>query len=381
MKKVVLMAAAAMILCAGCAGIKSCSAPAKPCTGKKIKTAFFIDRGGRGGGVIHLARLLSYSPEIELTLVKGEDMRKGVLKNFDLFVMPGGSSQLEMVSMKPEGVKALQDFIRNGGAYVGICAGYHITLNRPERAQLFPYTYMQEAVGYKADVLIEMTPEALKTLDLKKKKYFVRYSRGPVSKPASWDKGACKTLALYKSSVGPLNRAGKSFFNTPALIYGNYGKGKVIATSFHPEYRLDTYEIFQGLVYAVTGTKINPRIPGSKFRPLQVAYASGVAMSKDTAIAIRDVVALEKSNEINLMVGLSHEALAMADVLVLPETTEAAVKGFVNNDWPKFLKKFMDKGRKVVAVGTSWNALANHKNLIRIGEGVCLVESVVEAGN
>jgi hypothetical protein len=70
----------------------------------------------------------------------------------------------------------------------------------------------------------------------------------------------------------------------------------------------------------------------------------------------------------------------MADVLVLPETSAAAVKGFINNDWPKFLKPFMDKGRKVVAVGTEWNALENHKNLIRIGVGVDLVESVVEAG-
>ena len=105
---------------------------------RKIKTGFFIDKGSRGGGVILLARLLKYSPQIDLTLLTGEDLRKGKLKELELVVMPGGSSHLQMKSMGPEGVEALREFIRQGGSYVGICVGFHITLNRPERARIFP---------------------------------------------------------------------------------------------------------------------------------------------------------------------------------------------------------------------------------------------------
>ena len=269
MKKLFLTAVAVLLL-TGCASMQSAAPAPKAYTGKKIKTGFYIDKGSRGGGVIHLARLLTYSPQIELTLLKGEDLRKGKLDGLDMIVMPGGSSQLQMESMGPAGVKALQDFVRKGGLYVGICAGFHITLNRPERAQLMPYTYIREAVGARGDVLIELTKEAQKMLDVKQKKYMVRYSRGPVAKAAQWNKGACKTLALYKSSIGPLNRAGKSFFNTPAMIAGTYGKGKVIATSFHPEYKLDTYDLFAGCVYVVSGIKITPQIPVPAYRSLQV---------------------------------------------------------------------------------------------------------------
>jgi glutamine amidotransferase-like uncharacterized protein len=353
------------------------AAPApKAYTGKKIKTGFYIDKGSRGGGVIHLARLLTYSPQIELTLLKGEDLRKGKLNGLDMIVMPGGSSQLQMESMGPAGVKALQDFVRKGGIYVGICAGFHITLNRPERAQLMPYTYIREAVGARGDVQIELSKEAMKALDVKRSKHMVRYSRGPVAKAAQWNKGACKTFALYKSSIGPLNRAGQSFFNTPAMIAGTYGKGKVIATSFHPEYKPTTYELFVGCVYAVTGRKITPQIPGSVCRPLQVAYNTGSAMSRSTAQAIRETIELEASPLIQLHLGMNHDNLNFVDVLVLPDTSAAAGKAFIKNDWPKFLKVFMDKGRKVVAAGPAWKDLPAHKNLIRIPAKASLRKAV-----
>ena len=135
----ILIVSAVMVLAAGCTAGKCVQSTAEY-KGKKLKTGFYIDDGSRGGGVIHLARLLTYSPQIDLRLLKGSDLRAGKLKDLDLLVMPGGSSERQMRSMGPEGVKALQDFVRNGGSYVGICAGLHITLNRPERAQLMPYT-------------------------------------------------------------------------------------------------------------------------------------------------------------------------------------------------------------------------------------------------
>lgn len=382
MKKLFLFAAAALLF-AGCASIKS-AAPApkaavpapKAYTGKKIKTGFYIDKGSQGGGVMHLARLLSYSPQIELTLLKGEDLRKGKLNGLDMIVMPGGSSETQMKTMAPEGVKALQDFVRNGGKYVGICAGFHITLNRPERAQLMPYTYIREAVGARGDVQIEFTKEAMKTLDLKKSKYMVRYSRGPVAKAAQWNKGTCKTFALYKSSIGPINREGKSFFNTPAMIAGTYGKGKVIATSFHPEYKTSSYDIFVGCVYAVTGVKITPQIPVDVFRPLQVGYNTGAGMARDSAQAIREIVELERSPRIKLHLGLSHEILDFADVIVLPDAPAATGKKLIQNDWYTFLKIFMDKGRKVIAAGPGWNCLPAHKNLIRVPANASLSKEV-----
>lgn len=381
MKKFILFAAAALLLCAGCATARNTPAASSPkYTGKTLKAGFYVDKGSQGGGVLHLARLLYHSPQIsELKLLKGEDLVKGKLKGLDLLVMPGGSSKTQMVSMTPAGVKELQNYVKNGGAYVGICAGYHISLNRPERAQLLPYTYYQEAVGYKGDVLVEFTPEAQKMLGITTKKAFTRYSRGPISKVAKWDKGTCKTLAVYKSSVSPLNRPGKSFVGTPAAICGTYGKGKVIATSFHPEYRPDTHHIFGGLVYAVTGVKLTPELPVPEFRPVHVAYSTSSGMALSTIKAIEDILTIEENTKLQLHLGLTRDNLAIADVLVLPDTTEKAAKGFVKNDWLPVIRQFMDRNRKVIVVGPKWTNIPNHKNLIRVPAGSALDKAVLKA--
>jgi len=382
MKKLLLFAAAAIFICTGCATTAQKAAPAKPYTGKQLRAGFYIDKGSRGGGVLNLARLLHYSPQIkEVVYLKGKDLVKGKLKGLDMIVMPGGSSQLQMTSMTPAGVKALQDYVRNGGIYVGICAGFHITLNRPERAQLMPYTYVKEAVGNRGDALIEFTPEAKKLLGIDTTKIFVRYSRGPVAKEAQWAKGSCKTYAVYKSSVSPVNRMGKSFYGTPALIGGTYGKGKVIASSFHPEGKTATYHIFSGMVYAVTGVKLTPVIPQPVFRPVRTLFPAVQAMQKGTKPAIEELLALEKNTALQLIIGLNSDNLALADVVVLPATLPETAKKFAKGESPKILKEFMDRGRKVVAVGPEWKVIPDHKNLTRIPVSAELDKAVLKAAS
>ena len=387
MKKMLLALIPALLLCAGCAAskcaapAKKCAAPAKKCApkyiGKKIKTGFYIDKGSRGGGVLLLARLLHYSPQIDMTLLNGEDLRKGKLKGLDMIVMPGGSSQLQMESMGKEGVKALQDFVRKGGAYVGICAGFHITLNRPERAQLMPYTYIREAVGARGDVQIDLSKEGAKILGVKPGKRMVRYSRGPIAKEAKWAKGSCKTYALYTSSISPLGRAGKSFFNTPALIAGTYGKGKVIASSFHPEYKVETYELFVGMVYYATGVRITPRIPVPACRPLRTIYYAGAA-AKGHIQAIPEYVALERCTALQLSSSFGKGQLDYTDLLILPNAPANWRAGFLKGNWISVFKAFMDRGGRIIAAGDTWNFLPAHKNLTRLPADGCLVKAAAE---
>ena len=59
-------------------------------------------------------------------------------------------------------------------------------------------------------------------------------------------------------------------YDTPSMIYGEYGKGKVIAVSFHPESYSDTRKIWLGCVYAVTGVKAQAVYPVMNRRPVRV---------------------------------------------------------------------------------------------------------------
>lgn len=370
-----LFLSAALFVFCGCAVVEQ----TVPYSGKKIKTAFYIGNGSSGGGVIHLARLLEYSPQVELTLIDGEDMRKGKLDGFDLVVMPGGSSGRQMKSMGKAGVAALRDFIRKGGSYIGVCAGCHITLNRKVRARIMPYTLMSNAGGYIGDVYIDLSEKGAKLLDIPQERYCVRYSQGPIMEPAEWEHGKCETLAVYKSSLGPIGKKGKSFFDTPAMIYGNFGKGKVIATSFHPEYKIDTYKIFNGCFYAVTGVKLTPQIPEKQFRPLYTAYYFGFAQGKSRAAVIADIIEIEKYPEIYVEPSLLDvDMLHRTDVVILGDSADDALKKLSKTKHPAMLHDFMNRKGKVIGVGNAWKNFSKHENFIRVKDREEMIEKLLE---
>ncbi len=237
----------------------------------RIKTGFYVDRGSRGSGVLHLARFLAYSPQLDLVLLDGEDLRAGRLKDVQLLVIPGGSSRLQCEAMKPEGMEAIRKFVADGGRYVGICAGFHCTLNRPERLRLLPFEYCEGAGGSQGNLAVDLSEKAGQLLGIKPGRYMVRYSRGPISRPGKQPgEGWGEVLGVYKSTVGPIGRPGGNFFGAPAMIHGGFGKGKVIATSFHPESQESTRCIVQGCIYAVTGVRPVPVYPKKNRRPLRV---------------------------------------------------------------------------------------------------------------
>ena len=58
--------------------------------GSRIKVALYIDFGCKGAGVIHLARLLKSSPEVECDIIDADDVQAGKLGGYDMLMMPGG---------------------------------------------------------------------------------------------------------------------------------------------------------------------------------------------------------------------------------------------------------------------------------------------------
>ena len=53
-----------------------------------LKVGLYADKGCRGAGAALWARILDGSPDAALTLLSGEDLRKGGLAGLDLFVVP-----------------------------------------------------------------------------------------------------------------------------------------------------------------------------------------------------------------------------------------------------------------------------------------------------
>ena len=76
----------------------SASCAAVPCA-VPLKVGVYADRDPGGIGAVEWFRLVKESPEMELALLDGADMRAGKLAGLDVLVMPGGNSKTEFESL------------------------------------------------------------------------------------------------------------------------------------------------------------------------------------------------------------------------------------------------------------------------------------------
>ena len=264
MKRIALLFCVAAIVC-GCSTTK----PAAPCTEAKpqaacaapssrapavapLKVGVYADKGPGGIGAVEWFRLVQESPEMELKLLDGKMVRAGALDGLDILVMPGGSSYTEFESLGTNGVERLRAFVRNGGGYVGTCAGCCLLMDGPKkRARMMPWN----TTGSEGNTMFptfNLNAKGAAALGLKEGPHVMRYHGGPFLWPTTnviadahleiW--GTFDAEATLK---GRLN-ANKKMFGAGAIVGGTYGKGRVFVTSAHPEY-------FNGTLYVVEAAR------------------------------------------------------------------------------------------------------------------------------
>jgi glutamine amidotransferase-like uncharacterized protein len=64
---------------------------------------------------------------LSVAFVYADDIRNGSLSDFDLLCMPGGWAYSFYEDLQEDGASKILDFVRSGGAYLGICAGAFYT--------------------------------------------------------------------------------------------------------------------------------------------------------------------------------------------------------------------------------------------------------------
>ena len=345
----------------------------------KLKVGFYVDRGSRSGGTLRWAQILHYSPQFEVTLLDGQDLRDGKLDGLDLLMIPGGSSEMQCKAMGEEGKAAVRRFVANGGKYVGVCAGYHCAINSPGRIGMLPYVW--KGSGGVKTLQVELFDNAEKRLGIPKGNYTVRYSKGPIVAPAPLADDTpveAEILGVYRSSFGPAGKTGIDYSGTPAMLFGTYGKGKVVATSFHPELRKDSWPIAFGCVYAVTGVRPTPVFPAKDARPVRVGYYSPTIVGKR---CIREVLELDRERGIELSFvsgsDLDKRKLENLDVMIFSDGVKEAYRSLASRR--KIVERFMKRGGKVLASGNGAEHLPKHRNLTILPVGTSFVEVALAA--
>lgn len=237
----------------------------------RIRVAVY-DAGGTGGhGVENLTRILERSPEsmpaFVLHHVGPADIRAGVLNQFDVVIFPGGSGSKEAAAIGEEGRKAVRKFVESGGGYVGICAGAFLATAKYDwslalvNAKTFTGKRHIPGVGEKSmwfrgtgTVKMELTDEGKKILGDLPGPVELRYANGPILSPAGKE-GLPEyvSLAFFRTEISKYEPQKETMIDTPAIVASEFGGGRAIAISPHPEATAGLESLVQRTVAWVAG--------------------------------------------------------------------------------------------------------------------------------
>ena len=237
-----------------------------------LKTALYVDDGCRGGGLLCWATILRDSPDVDLKLVSGADIRSGALDDRALLVMPGGTGREQYAALGDAGAQKIRDFVAAGGSYFGTCCGIAIALNEEtsysKRLRMLPLKRVDGPVrgGFTANV--SFNRRGAEWLGIREGDWKIRYHNGPIVEPAEPVPFGSdfEVLATMNCELMQVGAAKTPMFGTPAAVRAKYGKGQMFALNCHPEAMPKTREIVVAGIRALTGTTIRLKPMKSRTR-------------------------------------------------------------------------------------------------------------------
>ena len=348
MNRMLVLIGVAAMAAAGCAS--DGPAQAEQAHAGPLKVAVYADKGPDGIGAVEWFRLVRDSPDMELKLVSGKDVRAGALDGQDLLIMPGGSSKKEFQSLGTNGVERMKAFIRNGGSYLGTCAGNFLLTDGKDRARVIPYV----SKGSEPDCFFsdfEVNEAGAKALGIARGRHRMRYHGGPFLYPTTnvieganfeiWG-----TYAAEACFRGRVDRR-KGMYRSGAIVGGTYGKGRVFVTAAHPEYFESTHYIVVAAIRYLTGRTVSFRSRQRRPGDLCVGYYASVGgvRTAQTALALADTEGVDflPINDDGIREGALHHL----DVVVVP----SAIAGKTNALYQVFERFIGDGGRVLMVDG------------------------------
>ncbi len=205
---------------------------------KPVRVALFDDDGAFGVGVARIMEQLANTADIKVTQVTGKEIAACVLKDFDVVIFSGGSGSREAAALGDAGREEVRRFVREGGGYVGICAGAYLACTGFSWGVgvLNAKTVSPKWKRGRGDVEIEFTPVARETTGLSAGRQTIHYANGPIITADNREGIApFEPLAFFRTELAENDSPEGAMVNSPAIVRGVFGKGRVISSSPHPE--------------------------------------------------------------------------------------------------------------------------------------------------
>ena len=198
-----------------------------------IKVAVYDDVGATGKGIPCVEVIAGKTSDIKLTKLKGADIAAGGLKGYDLVMFTGGSGSAEAGGLGEKGREEVRTFVRNGGGYVGICAGAYLACTGFEWGVgvLNAKTVSPKWRRGQGEVKIDGQAFGEKLTDRG-----VRYANGPIIKAdIRKDLPEFETLVSFRTELAENDTPVGVMVNAPAMVRSTFGLGRVFTSSPHLE--------------------------------------------------------------------------------------------------------------------------------------------------
>jgi glutamine amidotransferase-like uncharacterized protein len=198
-----------------------------------------------------LFRILDAIPSCTRELFSAENVQSQPdrLARFDVLIFPGGRAHKQAAALGENARRAVKDYIRSGGGYVGICAGGFLASAQYDwslglvNTRILTGDQEMPGVGIRSmadrgpgTVQIELTAEGRSIFGDLSAPIDISFSGGPIFLGPKRDNlPPTIPLAHYSTEVSNYAPQRGTMIGTPAIFAAKFGAGRVVAISPHPE--------------------------------------------------------------------------------------------------------------------------------------------------
>ena len=372
MKKILMLVTGVAVCVLANAGTKPETA-----SREKLRVGVYADVGARGS-VLAYSRLAALSPDCEAKFIDGAAVRAGALSGVDVLLMSGGSSVDISASLGEDGRAALERFIREGGGYLGSCAGALLMMETAKYKGLgiIPYTRVELPPRGGGTINTIWADCARDLAGIEPGIHTTTYHRGPVITPCKGHPrlGDFTVMARFGCNILTmrLDPNCPSMGGYASCIAGKYGTGKVWVFSDHPEVNPHTMDLVVGGIRYLTGRTI--RFVRDQKKPGQFVVGCPTLFSPGTE---GTAFAMELVKDPNFHMRDGGFASSSVDAVVICDSPDASrLKRLASAAGVRDLKRFLKRGGHVVAWGRGAKCVSG---MVKDGDGLHFVKGPAEA--
>lgn len=228
---------ALLVFCCGCGN--SVHRPPRP--GEPVRVGVYTGFGAAQSCQWEAYDALLLDSLVQPYYISAADIAQGILEQLHVVILPGGGGSSEYLSLGAGNRARLQEFVKQGGGLVGICAGAYLLSQTPNYAclalcpsQAIDIEHDHRGHGIAAYALSTQGKKLFPEIAALPQ-FYIYYYEGPVYDTLASDE-ALEDFATMLSDVHTEGEAPANMTNNrPAILGYTVGHGRTISCIAHPE--------------------------------------------------------------------------------------------------------------------------------------------------